>query len=167
MTKNLIKEFLIVSTCIMLSGCADAGTFEEGDADHEAPTTIEDDMIQNDMPDGDQLVAIFYNGVCYYGLPMGERFEVGGEPEGFTYIGKLSSVKEGYESPTEELAVALAAYNVSMYVVGEDVYYYVDEEGYHNFCIPTGGADSINYKGIYKATAQKPAYFREASHFDE
>lgn len=174
--KNLIRIFLIVSACMMLSGCSDIGAKESGNADNETFTVAKDMMeegiyyvyalynIENmadiadiyDLPDGDSLDAIFYNGECYYGLAMSIEFKGGEEPEGFTYIGKISSVKEGYESPTEELETT-----VPNYEVGEDVYYYVDEDGRYNFCIPKSPRpdNCMEYKGIYYATTRKPTYY--------
>lgn len=156
--KNLIRIFLIVSACMLLSGCSDTGAPEDGNADSETFSAAEDTMEAEiyDMADGDKFDAIFYNGECYYGLAMSVEFKVGEEPEGFTYIGKISSVKEGYESPTEELETT-----VPNYEVGEDVYYYVDEDGRYNFCIPKSPRpdNCMEYKGIYYATTQKPTYY--------
>lgn len=154
--KNLIRIFLIISACIMLSGCSDIGTFEDSNVDNETLPTVEENRIEDDMPDADLFDAIFYNGECYYGLAMTQDIKEGEEPEGFTYLGKISSVKEKYKSPTEEL-------ETTIYEVGEDVYYYVDEEGCHNFCIPTdrGYMGIKMYKGIYHATKRKPAYYDE------
>lgn len=99
--------------------------------------------------EGERLEAICYNGECYYGLMFGIKIREGEEPEGFTYLGKISSIVEGYKSPTEELSATI-------WEVGDEVYHYTDEKGKHYFCTPIGNA---RYSCIYDTTTKKPGYY--------
>lgn len=145
-----MRKHFFIFVCMVLGGCTCAEPFDEVDsAEGESVVYVGESAYERNIAEGEYLEAICYNGVCYYGLVMTEIIEKGKEPEGFIYLGKISSVKEDYESPTEELGT-------TVFEVGEDVYYYVDEDGYHNFCVPIGGE---KYKGIYIATTQKPDYY--------
>ncbi len=147
--RKRLRAFIFL-ICLMLVGCSRKNS-EENMNSNEITTVLtqEDEISQEERVDGERLNAIFYNGECYYGLVFGLRIREGEEPEGFTYLGKISSIVEGYKSPTEELSATIGE-------VGDEVYYYTDKEGKHFFCTPIGNA---RYRCIYEATTKKPDYY--------
>lgn len=144
------KLFFIFFICVILVGCSQRNSQEDNISNDDIPAgNSEDDISSKYMPAGERLDAIFYNGECYYGLAMGQVIKEGEEPEGFTYLGEISSIVEGYKSPTEELSATIGE-------VGDEVYYYRDEKGRHFFCTPI----KVNYyRGICIATTEKPDYY--------
>lgn len=134
--KKLFLIFIGVFICVILVVC-----FKRNSEENIIST--------DDIADGERLNAIFYNGECYYGLAMAQEIREGEEPEGFTYLGKISSIVEDYQSPTEELSATIGD-------IGDDVYHYTDEDGLHYFCTPI----RLNYyRGIFLATIEKPDYY--------
>lgn len=144
------KLFFIFFICMILVGCSQKNLDEDISSNEIATNILQEDNISNeDIADGERLDAIFYNGECYYGLAMGQVIKEGEEPEGFTYLGEISSIVEGYKSPTEELSATIGE-------VGDEVYHYIDEKGRHYFCTPI----KVNYyRGICIATTEKPDYY--------
>lgn len=136
--------FSSILVCIFLTGCGIKSPVGE------TKTVVPGGVV--DFDESDKLDAIYYNGQCYYGLAMVVGIDRGEEPEDFEYIGELSSVIEGYISPTEELSA-----NID---IGGELYHYTDEEGKHYFVTPHRSLQDVEYyRGICQATTRKPPYY--------
>lgn len=130
------KFAFIMPLCLifvfLLSAC------KKGDDDLADNAKDNINSESSDIPTGERLDAIIYEGNKYCGLAM--TWELETLPEGFANIGEFSGALTEEE---EELTSTM------IFKIGEKVYHYEDESGYHYFCVKHKTADT--YIGIYQA----------------
>ncbi len=137
------KIVLLLCSCTMNND----GNQKDYDSEQDIKNT---GIVENEPVDGEHLEAIFYNGQCYYGLPFGDTMREEDKPDDFEYIGTITSISDFLVSPSQELESSLGS-------VGDEMYHFVDDEGYHYFYSPI--KDEVHYRCISKATTDKLDYY--------
>lgn len=150
MKKISICLLLALSLCLCACENKDAKTDSPEKTETPDKTEpVESEPAETDLPTGESLEIILYDGNYYYGLAM--SWELEELPDDYACIGQFKGVihrddiKDDIKSPNIEELTA----TVSITEIGNDIYHYTDDDGFHYFCVPATGPGI--YKGIYGA----------------